>query len=994
MMKRMTLAILTLTLLLQTASGQYHGWRHSGSLYVLTTPEGANLPATASEAGFPLLVRLHKDWFDFSQAKAHGEDIRFAAGSGTPLAYEIDEWDPASGAASIWIRVPAIKGNARQEIKMYWGKPDAASQSSGSAVFNASNGYLSVWHMNDPVKDEVGTLESKDTGTASSAGIIGKSRRFDVGKGINCGENIMTYPTGASPHSSEAWLRAEEPNATVMAWGNEHAQGKVVMQFASPPHIRMDCYFSGANVASDGKLPMSQWVHVVHTYKKGDSRIYVNGLLAGESRSAGAPLAIKSPARMYIGGWYDNYRFVGDIDEVRVSKVTRSADWVRMEYENQKPLQTLVGPLVQPGCDFSLSEKQITLSEGQRATGKAKAGGAQKVYWIVKSGGPESIAAVDRLAFALDAGRVARDESLTLQFKAIYADGTKTRDIPVTIKKTIPDPAFTLQAPANWDGRKSIEVTPQITNLAEMQAKGAGDLKYDWTVSGLAVIKQVLPGKLLLKRAQNSGMLNIKLVLSNGGTKISSAAVIAVKEPEKDAWVQRTPDKDEKPVDNQFYARDDKNEGTLYYNGVLDQPADAVFLKVYAGNMRIQTASQKLKADKSYAFTVTLKPGLIKYKLEFGAKTGGTETVLRTVTNLVCGDAYLIDGQSNALATDTGEKSPAETSDWIRSYGHPQGNDLQGANLWCNPVWKAEHGEKAELGYWGMELAKRLVKSQKIPIFIINGAVGGTRIDQHQRSETNPTDLSTIYGRMLWRVRQARLTHGIRGVIWHQGESDQGSDGPGGGYGWETYQQYFLEMAAAWKEDFPNIQHYYLFQIWPNSCSMGSGHGDMLREVQRSLPRLYSNMDIMSTLGIKPAGPCHYPLTGWAEFARLLQPLIERDNYGKVSTASITAPNLKRAYYTSGAKIAIALEFDQPVVWKEALAGQFYLDGAADPGVSGEVSGNVVTLKLPATSAAKKITYLKEMHWSQDKLLLGANGIAALSFADVEIASSAKDDNK
>ena len=42
-------------------------------------------------------------------------------------------------------------------------------------------------------------------------------------------------------------------------------------------------------------------------------------------------------------------RFVGDIDEVRISKVTRSADWVKLQYENQKPLQTLVGPLVQPG---------------------------------------------------------------------------------------------------------------------------------------------------------------------------------------------------------------------------------------------------------------------------------------------------------------------------------------------------------------------------------------------------------------------------------------------------------------------------------------------------------------------------------------------------------------------------------------------------------------------------------------------------------------------
>ena len=195
-------------------------------------------------------------------------------------------------------------------------------------------------------------------------------------------------------------------------------------------------------------------------------------------------------------------------------------------------------------------------------------------------------------------------------------------------------------------------------------------------------------------------------------------------------------------------------------------------------------------------------------------------------------------------------------------------------------------------------------------------------------------------------------------------------------------------MSAAWKQDFPNIQHYYVFQIWPNSCSMGNGHGDMLREVQRTLPRLYSNMDIMSTLGIKPPGPCHYPLTGWAEFARLLQPLIERDNYGRVPTTSITPPNLKRAYYASDANDAIALEFDQPVVWADALAGQFYLDGEKERVASGSVSGNVVTLKLREAASAKKITYLKEMNWSQDKLILGANGIAALTFCDVPIAAS------
>ena len=311
------------------------------------------------------------------------------------------------------------------------------------------------------------------------------------------------------------------------------------------------------------------------------------------------------------------------------------------------------------------------------------------------------------------------------------------------------------------------------------------------------------------------------------------------------------------------------------------------------------------------------------------------------------------------------------------------------ANLWCNPVWKAEKGETAELGYWGMELAKRLVASQKMPIFIINGAVGGTRIDQHQRNEADPTDLTTIYGRMLWRVQQAKLTHGIRGILWHQGENDQGSAAPTGDYGWKTYQQYFIDMSAAWKQDFPNLQHYYVFQIWPNACSMGgnSGGGDMLREVQRTLPRLYSNLSVMSTLGIKPPGGCHYPLTGWAEFARLIQPLIERDNYGSKVTESITPPNLKQASYTSAAKDAIALEFDQPVVWMDSLTGQFYLDGEKDKVASGTVTGNVVTLKLKAPATAQTITYLKETSWNQNDLIFGANGIAALTFCEVPLAS-------
>ena len=989
MTTKLTTTKLVFLALLQTASAQYTGWQHSGSMYLLTTPEGANLPATAAEEGFPLLVRLNSDGFDFSQAKANGEDIRFADASGKPLAYQIEEWDAAAGSASIWVRMTTITGNAQQAIKMFWGKPDAASESSGAAVFNESNGYLCTFHMADPVKDEVGALTAKDTGTTASGGVIGKSRRFDSGKGINCGESITTFPTGSNPHSSEVWFKAEKPNTHPFAWGNEQAQGKVTMVFKSPPRVRMDCYNSAGNVENNTPLAMSQWIHVVHTFKDGKAKLYVNGVLDGENKG-GLPLNVKPPARMYIGGWYGNYQFVGDIDEVRVSKVTRSADWIKMSYENQKPMQTLVGPLVRPGTDFSVSEKAITVSEGKSAKVTAKTGGAQKIYWILKRGGVETVVAVDKPGFTIDAGRVSGDQSMTLMLKAVYATGVKTIEIPVTVKEEIPDPVFTLKATPAWDGRATIEIVPQISNLNDMQAKNVGELKYDWKVSGLAVIKEIKPGKLILKRAQNSGPMTVTASLSNGGDPVIRTAQVVVKEPAKDAWVQRVPDKDEKPVDGQFFARDDKNEGTLFYNGTLASAADMVFLKLYADDKPVKTESQKPAADKSYALSVKLKPGLIKYKVEFGTKTGSTVTVLQTVTDLVCGDAYLIDGQSNALATDTNEKAPTDTSDWIRSYAGPAG-DPNGApqNLWCNPVWKIEKGEKAQLGWWGMDLARRLVEREKMPIFIVNGAVGGTRIDQHQRNEANHDDLNTIYGRMLLRVKQAKLTHGIRGILWHQGENNQGSASPTGDFDWKSYQDYFLEMSAAWKQDFPNLQHYYIFQIWPNSCLMGggTGGGDMIREKQRTLPRLFSNMDCMSTLGITPAGPCHYPLAGWSEFARLMLPLIERDNYGKAPTASITAPNLKQASFAGGAKDTIVLEFDQPVVWKDALISEFYLDGANGVVASGSVSGNVMTLKLKAPSAARKITYINETNWSQDKLIIGANGIAALTFADVEIGT-------
>ncbi len=245
----------------------------------------------------------------------------------------------------------------------------------------------------------------------------------------------------------------------------------------------------------------------------------------------------------------------------------------------------------------------------------------------------------------------------------------------------------------------------------------------------------------------------------------------------------------------------------------------------------------------------------------------------------------------------------------------------------------------------------------------------------------------------------ARLTHGIRGVLWHQGENDCGSGAPMGDWNYRSYQQYLVDMSAASKQDYPNIQHSYVFQVWPLPCSMGP-KDDQIREAQRTLPQIYSNLRAMSAVGI--AGPhagrgaCHFDLDGYARFAMFMSPLVEVDNYGLVPPQAGTAHNLRRAWFTSAAKDEIALDFGQPMTLKDQMKKDIYLDEVRAPIRTGTAGQNFVKLQLtnlpprkPSTqpSTVKTIAHLsgRARDGKPASLIFGANGIAALTFSGVAL---------
>jgi hypothetical protein len=1000
---------------LRETAAQYGDWKHAGSMYIITTPDGANLPASASEKDFPLLVRLHKDFFDFSQTNPHGEDIRFSANR-KPLAYQIEHWDASAGNAAVWVRIPTIKGNDQQAIKMHWGNGNASSESNGEQVFQTSKGFAGVWHLGDNLEDATSNnldgFNRPDKPTTNTSGIIGDAQEFGLNKflvvrppGAQRDRRVTCMPSGNADRTMSAWVNPKNfeshnwAQASIGGWGEPERGQKPNMglsYFTMTGRGQPRFHLYGFDPRCASNLPRNQWRHIALSVSENMVRFYVDGVLNrtidNNSRSVSKLGTLNTPASTPVDlGDHGNGRgpFNGAMDEVRFESVARSSNWLKLCVENQKPLHSLVGPLVQDENVFSVSESNLVMKEGSSIALSAKAGGARKVYWVLQDGDKEEILAVDRFNYEFNSGRVAESKTVKLLFKAVLESGVKTHTLPITIRERIPNPVYTLEVPQTWNGRDELEISPSIVNLAEMKSEGVGDLNYSWKISGMATVSETDAGKLVLKRAQNGGTLTIELALDNGGDAISHSASLLVTEPNHDPWVVRTADTEEKPVDHQFYARDDRGQGTLHYKGTLKEPADSVFLKLYAGDQLLDTQRQQVSSENKYSLAVNLQAGLTAYRTEFGITRGEVETVLEKADDLVCGDVFVIQGQSNAEAwTDQRVVHPFR-SPWLRSFGTPTTNKDRARDVvWGNALSfnGGENHHHLQIGYWGVELGKLLIEKHKIPICIINGAQGGTRVDQHQRNEADPTDVATIYGRLLWRLQQARLTHGVRAVLWHQGENDQGESGATGKFGWVNYQDYFLRMTAAWKEDYPNIKHYYIHQIWPGACGSRSVENDRLREQQRQLPSQFSNMSIMSTLGIRPGGGCHFLAEGYAVMARQLFPLVNQFNYDVETKTPVTPPNIQSVSYVNAAKDAIKLVFDQDLKWDDEILGRFYLDDLSAELISVSGTGRILTLKLAEPSTAKTLSYVRGGKWRQeDAIIRGANNIAALTFCELPI---------
>jgi hypothetical protein len=328
----------------------YTQWTKSRNIVINTSATGYNI--TADVTNFPLAVRLSKGDSVFSQAKAGGADVRFAASDATQLPYQIELWDAANLGAIVWVKVNTIRANnATQYIRMHWGKSDAASRSSGPAVFEAANGFSGVWHLAEsPVgsgamKDATtnanhGTQNGGMTEGNSVAGVLGKAAAFDGSDDwISCGENASLGFSGNNSYTLSAWLNCKTftPEASFVAYGNGWLGNHMAALLSDgfnyrTVHWGSDNTFSNAPAAS-GKW---QFVSIVYNATTREEICFVNGVQA--DKWTPAVLNLPAAQNLYIGRstWNANVAGEGIIDEAIIAKTARSAAWLRLCYQSQR----------------------------------------------------------------------------------------------------------------------------------------------------------------------------------------------------------------------------------------------------------------------------------------------------------------------------------------------------------------------------------------------------------------------------------------------------------------------------------------------------------------------------------------------------------------------------------------------------------------------------------------------------------------------------------
>ena len=295
-------------------------------------------------ADFPVLVYAT----GLSNIKANGADIRFTLSDGTTeIPREIESY--SGGTLWAWVKVTLTKdsGDSTDDvIYMYYGNPGATEPAPGATYGSEnvwSSNYKMVQHMKDITTSTTNDSTSNDSdGTKTGAGepAVTTDGKIDNAQDFDGSNDKIDTPLADTlgDFTIEAWFkdtgeatmyeRIVDKSYTGGFWIGRNSTtanqwGGGVKDAASPYGIFV--------TLTDG-----EWHHIVSRREGTTHHIIGDGGAVSTSATVTGDALDNTAIR--IGADVDGSSFTyvsALIDEVRVSNIARSANWIQTCYNNQ-----------------------------------------------------------------------------------------------------------------------------------------------------------------------------------------------------------------------------------------------------------------------------------------------------------------------------------------------------------------------------------------------------------------------------------------------------------------------------------------------------------------------------------------------------------------------------------------------------------------------------------------------------------------------------------
>lgn len=281
----------------------------------------------------------------FDEVGANSKKIAVTKSDEVTECYvEIEKWDNANEKAWLWVMVPSIAGASDTILYVYYDNDHADNDSyvgvpgsvPGKAVWDEN--FVSVFHFTEGVNATVvdskgnqnGALNQTDHWTTS--GIIGNCYNFD-GTDDYLTVNHFDGLDITDKITMEAWIYPDGVGDYGVCERDPAQYGDPygVTIYNGTGYVALN---SAWRISAVGTYPSGGWSYITATYDKDLGGTAEGKLYDGETQvgTVDYAIALATDANALRVGIYKDGAFDGMIDEFRLSKIARTASWVKASY--------------------------------------------------------------------------------------------------------------------------------------------------------------------------------------------------------------------------------------------------------------------------------------------------------------------------------------------------------------------------------------------------------------------------------------------------------------------------------------------------------------------------------------------------------------------------------------------------------------------------------------------------------------------------------------